>query len=59
MFNWIRRFWATDANTKNFILNWILYGLMIIASTIYVYARLDYVRSAPKAKQSVETPIPK
>ena len=56
MFRWVRQYKEANSQTKYFILNWILYGLMLIASTIYVYIRLDYVRSghqaSPKAVHS-------
>lgn len=45
---------------KSLFFNWALYGLMIIASTIYVYARLDYVRSnRPAGQKQIETKIQK
>lgn len=47
MFKWIKQFKEADSHTRYFIFNWALYGFMIIVSTIYVYARLNYVRSTP------------
>lgn len=40
MFKWIQEFKEADPHLKYFIFNWALYGLMIIASTIYVYIQL-------------------
>lgn len=45
MIQWLRRYKESSSQTQYFILNWILYLIMIIASTLYVYIRLDYVRS--------------
>ncbi|QLH37493.1 MAG: hypothetical protein HWD61_03320 [Parachlamydiaceae bacterium] len=51
MFNWIKQYREANPHTKYFILNWALYGLLIIASTLYVYGRLNYVRSTPSSEQ--------
>lgn len=51
MFKWIRLYREADPHTKYFIFNWALYGFMIIASTVYVYARLNYVRKTPPVEQ--------
>lgn len=51
---WIRQFREANSHTKYFIFNWFLYGFMIIASTVYVYARLNYVRSTPLSSSQQE-----
>lgn len=43
MFSWIRQFSAADAKTKWFIFNWFIYGLMLVATTLYCYARLQVI----------------
>lgn len=51
MFTWIKEYYEASSQTKYFIWNWIIYGIAIIASTVYCYGRLDYVRS-------YKTPLP-
>ena len=45
MRKWIEQYRQAKPQTRYFILNWTFYGLMLVATTIYCYARLDYVRS--------------
>ncbi|MBA3816592.1 MAG: hypothetical protein H0X29_08760 [Parachlamydiaceae bacterium] len=45
MFKWFEQYQAASKQTKYFILNWIIYGLAIIITTVYCYGRLDFVRS--------------
>ena len=45
MFKWLNSFKETTAQTKYFILTIAAYGLMLVATTVYVYGRLDFVRS--------------
>lgn len=45
MFQWIKRFRQASGETKFFIFNWLIYGVMLIVTTMYCYGRLDYVRS--------------
>lgn len=61
MFKWTQFLRNADSHTIYFLFNWALYGILIIASTIYVYARLDYVRSAPLPghQKVVETEVKK
>lgn len=42
MLNWLMK---TDARTRWFYLQAILYALLIMGSTFFIYGRLDYVRS--------------
>lgn len=42
---WFEEYNESTPQTKYFILNWIIYGLAIIITTVYCYARLDFVRS--------------
>lgn len=57
MIRWIRQFQNASSQTKYLVLNWVVYGLALIASTLYCYARLDYVRSY-KATEQVKTHNP-
>jgi len=54
MFKWIASFQRADREMKWFILTWVIYGIAIIATTVYCYARLDYVRSYEAAPGKVE-----
>jgi|LakMenEpi03Aug12_release.lakeMendotaPanAssembly.Ray.scaffolds.fasta_scaffold110694_3 hypothetical protein len=45
MLKWIYKFKDASPQTKYFALNWFVYGLALIVSTVYCYGRLDYVRS--------------
>ncbi len=42
---WIAKFRKGEFKTFNFYFNVFIYGAAIVLSTLYVYARLDYVRS--------------
>lgn len=48
MLQWIRRYNNANRQIKFFILNWLVYGLALIITTVYCYARLDFVRSYAK-----------
>ncbi|CDZ80664.1 hypothetical protein BN1013_01182 [Candidatus Rubidus massiliensis] len=54
----MKRFYNTfkesSKQTKYFILTWIFYGLIIIISTVFSYARIDYVRNIPPSKEAIE-----
>jgi hypothetical protein len=54
MLNWLRKYNESSSQTKYFVLNWAIYGLAIIITTVYCYARLDFVRSY-RAPAIVET----
>ena len=45
MIQWLRSFTDASPQTKYFILTWFAFGLAIVLSTLFVYGRLDYVRS--------------
>lgn len=47
MLYWLRMYFQATGQTKLFVINWAIYMLLIIVTTIYVYARLDFVRSGP------------
>jgi len=51
MVNWLQKFKASSKQTKYFALTWLVYGLAIVASTIYCYARIDFVRSGIPLKR--------
>lgn len=57
MFRWILQYRHAKPQTRYFILNWAFYGVLIVASTIYCYARLDYVRSYRTKSPAVENII--
>ena len=60
MSNYWKQFREAFPHAKFLFLNWALYGFMIIASTVYVYARLDYVRSnRPQGQKQIETKVQK
>lgn len=58
MIKWIREFKEADSKTKYFAFNWAIYGIALIASTIYCYARLDSVRSGKPQKAHEDTRNP-
>lgn len=45
MKNWVANYWKATRQTKFFVWNWIIYGILLILTTAYCYLRLDYVRS--------------
>lgn len=45
MLKWIESYREATPQIKTFVWMWILYGPAIIATTIYCFGRLDYVRS--------------
>lgn len=45
MFKWLDQYNEASPQIKYLILNWLVYGLVIIITTVYCYARLDFVRS--------------
>lgn len=59
MLKWLKKYNEASSQTKYFIINWLVYGLAIIITTVYCYARLDFVRSyrtpaVIEAKQKAE-----
>lgn len=51
MIQWLKNFQEASPQTKYFILTWFVFGLAIILSTLFVYGRLDYVRSDKALQQ--------
>lgn len=45
MFTWLKQYNEASTQTKYFVLNWLVYGLALLITTVYCYARLDFVRS--------------
>jgi len=45
MFKWLDEYGESRTQTKYFVLNALIYGLAILVTTVYCYARLDFVRS--------------
>lgn len=45
MNQWMKQFNEASYQTKLFIFMAALYGISLIVTTVYSYARLDYVRS--------------
>lgn len=56
MLTWIEQLKNASTQTKWFVFNCFIYGLIIVASTIYCYARLDSVRSGSATPPSTKTP---
>lgn len=52
---WWDEYKESTKQTKYFILTWVFYGLIIILSCFYSYARLDYVRSYPNTTMKGST----
>jgi hypothetical protein len=46
MFKWIKQYRSSSAQTKYFILTWIVYAIAIIWTTVQAYARLEYSRTS-------------
>lgn len=51
---WFQKFKSSSRQTKWFILNWMIYGFVLIATATYCYMRLDYVRSYKTLPQTQE-----
>lgn len=51
-FTWLKEFYAADSRTKMFMLTHVIYGAVIVASTLYCYGRLDSVRSGRNAEKA-------
>ena len=58
MRNWIKSLCHASPQTKFFALNWFIYGLAIIVTTIYCYAQLNFGKSDPDSKQVAKTHQP-
>lgn len=43
-----------DSRIKWFLFNAVLYGLLMLATTVYVYARLDYVRTGVQNEKTTD-----
>ncbi len=54
MFKRLHDFYNASTQTKLFIFNYALYMFLIVVTTVYVYARLDFVRSGPKPSQETQ-----
>lgn len=50
MLKWMRLYNKANPQIKYFALNWFVYGIVIVITTIYCYGRLNYVRSYPTPK---------
>jgi len=48
------KFRSHDSKTKWFVFNWVIYLLLLVITTIYCYARLDFVRTTPPPKENVK-----
>lgn len=53
MMQWLRSFQEASPQTKYFILTWFAFGLALVLSTLFVYGRLDYVRSDKILHQNI------
>ncbi|MBA2728307.1 MAG: hypothetical protein H0U49_09075 [Parachlamydiaceae bacterium] len=45
MFKWLRQYQSASRQTKYFILTWFIFGICIVVTTIYCYARLEFARN--------------
>lgn len=54
MFQWFDSFRNAHPKTKTFIFTCFIYGFIVIAFTLYCYARLDFVRSGNSNKTTIE-----
>lgn len=50
----VHQFIGSSRETKWFILNWTFYMFLIVATTIFCYLRLDYVRSQRLISKQIE-----
>lgn len=57
--NFIEQFFTASSKTKWFIFNLLFYTIFLIATTIYCYGRLDFVRSGPTHTQQELNEQPK
>jgi hypothetical protein len=48
---WFKRFFNSRSQTKYFVLNWVLYFVLMVVTTAICYARLDFVRGYRKVSQ--------
>lgn len=55
MWTWIEEFISSTRETKWFLLNWFIYGFLIVVTFLYCYLRLDYVRSYKTTKTIEES----
>jgi hypothetical protein len=58
MLNWIKNFKKSTGSTKAFWIVNFIFMLSIILTTLYCYARLDYVRSYKTKNDGAENIIP-
>lgn len=58
MIQWMIKFQEARPQTKYFILTWFVFGLALVLSTLFVYGRLDYVRSDKALQQNQYTTSP-
>ena len=54
MIKWIKEYIDAYPQTKYFVLNWGIYGLAIIITTVYCYGRLPFVENKRKPPPSQE-----
>jgi hypothetical protein len=45
MFKWLKEYKESTSQTQYFFLTLAVYGIALLVTTVYVYARLDFVRS--------------
>ncbi len=45
MLNWLKEYREATSQTHYFFLTLVVYGIVLLVTTVYVYARLDFVRS--------------
>jgi len=55
MFKFLQKYRESDVNTKWFIWTGLIYGIVVILTTLYAYGRLDFVRSYETNNQTNKT----
>lgn len=58
MREWIEQFKSSSRETKWFIFNWAVYGLLTILSFVYCYWRIVYLHPYEKPPKAQELPKP-
>lgn len=52
MMQWFKNFRDANPQIKYFALTWFIFGLALFLSTLFVYGRLDFVRSDQALQQN-------
>jgi Na+/melibiose symporter-like transporter len=55
---WFRKFQSAKPQTKFFIMNWTFYFILMLVTTLWCYARIEYVHQARQQPQQQTENIP-